>query len=546
MVAPRQPPLLALVDELLAEQGRLQTPVALAAQAYDQSKIENPKSKIWPSLIPLTAPGPGEQYAFEVDLDSCTGCKACVVACHSLNGLDDDEAWRDVGFVVGGSRAAPYQQTVTTACHHCADPGCLNGCPVLAYEKDPITGIVRHLDDQCIGCQYCILKCPYDVPKYNERLGIVRKCDMCHSRLAEGEAPACAQACPTHAIKIIKVSVFGAGTPSSRVDTSSFLPAAPDPSYTQPTTRYVTKRPTPVDVRPADAAVLRPQPPHWPLVALLMLMPMAVGCGVAALFCGSGFIPDTSGLKPDLHLLCLGWLAGAAGLALAALHLGQPLRAWKVFLNLRRSWFSREAVVFGLWFPLATAYVAVRLGWLPLSAGPLRSTLAVGTAALGTLGLFCSVMIYADTHRVFWRFSNTAPRFFGSAVILGLAGALTAPGAPLILGYFLAGATILKLAFEASALAALADEDDGNSPPARQTALLLTGPLRPANELRFAAALFGGILLPLLVASGNAPMAAAWPALGLALLGELAERYLFFRAVDAPKMPGQPDPGGHA
>jgi len=55
-------------------------------------------------------------------------------------------------------------------------------------------------------------------------------------------------------------------------------------------------------------------------------------------------------------------------------------------------------------------------------------------------------------------------------------------------------------------------------------------------------------LLPFLVAVGAAPLAAAWPALGFSLLGELAERYLFFRAVDAPKMPGQPDPGrgGHA
>ncbi len=530
MVAPRQPPLLALVDELLAEQGRLQTPVArFSAGQENGSSLTALRSQ----LIPLTAPGPGEQYAFEVDLDACTGCKACVVACHSLNGLDDDEAWRDVGFVVGGSRAAPYQQTVTTACHHCADPGCLNGCPVLAYEKDPITGIVRHLDDQCIGCQYCILKCPYDVPKYNERLGIVRKCDMCQQRLGEGEAPACVQACPTHAIKIIKVELH-----VGRADTSQFLPSAPDPSYTQPTTHYVTKRPAPIDVRPADAAVLRPQPPHWPLVALLMLMPMAVGCGVA---------DKILDLRTPALAVC-GWVAGAAGLALAALHLGQPLRAWRVFLGLRKSWFSREAVVFGLWFPMATAYVAVRLGWLPLAAGPLRSTLAIGTATLGVLGLFCSVMIYADTHRVFWRFANTAPRFFGTAVILGLAGALTAPGAPLALGYALAVVTMLKLAFEAGALSALKDLDDGTSPPARQTALLLTGPLRSANELRAIAALLGGILLPFMVASGTAPAAAAWPALGFALLGELAERYLFFRAVDAPKMPGQPDPGrgGHA
>lgn len=534
MVAPKkQPALLALVDELLADQGRLQTPVARASIAHDQvSNLQSPISN-YQSLIPLTAPGPGEQYAFEVDLDACSGCKACVVACHSLNGLDDEEAWRDVGLVTGGSRAAPYQQTVTTACHHCADPGCLNGCPVLAYEKDPLTGIVRHLDDQCIGCQYCILKCPYDVPKYNDRLGIVRKCDMCHQRLGAGEAPACAQACPTHAITIVKVSITGAGTPSPRVDTSAFLPAAPDPSYTQPTTRYVSKRPRPAEVQPADAAVLRPQPPHWPLVALLMLMPMAVGCGVA---------DKALDLRTNA-LAVTGWCAGAAGLALAGLHLGRPLRAWRIFLGLRKSWFSREAVLFGAWFPLATAYVAARLGWLPLPDGPWRPALAAGTAALGLAALFCSVMIYVDTRRVFWRFANTAPRFFGSAVILGLAAALTAPGAPRELGLLLAAVTIVKLAFEARALAPLQEEDDGLNSPARQTARLLAGPLRDANALRVLAALLGGILLPLSVALGAAVAGAAWPALAFCLGGELAERYLFFRAVDAPKMPGQPDPG---
>ena len=75
-------------------------------------------------------------------------------------------------------------------------------CPVNAYEKDPITGIVKHLDDQCFGCQYCTLACPYDVPKYHPGKGIVRKCDMCSSRLAVGEAPACVQACPHEAIAI--------------------------------------------------------------------------------------------------------------------------------------------------------------------------------------------------------------------------------------------------------------------------------------------------------------------------------------------------------
>ncbi len=526
MVASRENfPLLA---ELLAEQQRLDTPVARFSTAHDA--LAPHVTAIAPQLIPLSAPGPGEQYAFEVDLDSCTGCKSCVAACHSLNGLDDTETWRDVGLLVSPSRAHPFTQTVTTACHHCADPACLNGCPVLAYEKDPVTGIVRHLDDQCIGCSYCILKCPYDVPKFSERLGIVRKCDMCHSRLAEGEAPACAQACPTHAIKIITVSTIAASPLHAlHAQPNRFLPGAPDPAYTQPTTRYVTKRTLPRDLIAADAAALRPQPPHWPLVALLMFMPMAVGCGVA----------DKVFSLPTATLAVLCWLSGATGLAFSGLHLGQPLRAWRIFLGLRTSWLSREAVVFGTWFPLATVYTTARLGWLPPAFDGLRPWVAAATAACGILGLICSVMIYVDTRREFWRFAHTAPRFLGSAVVLGLASALASPGAPRALGLALALATLFKLLLESRALAPLGGDRDEIT-PARNTALLLVGPLRSVNELRVACALLGGILLPLMLALGPAPAGLGWVALAASLLGELLERSLFFRAVDAPKMPGVP------
>ena len=130
------------------------------------------------------------------------GCKACVVACHSRFGLDDDDSWRDVGKIRSSSTSE--QQTVTSACHHGAEPACLSGCPVGAYEKGADTGIVRHLDDQCIGCEYCSLKCPYDVPKYNKELGIVRKCDMCHDRW-RGRLRR-VQSCPNGAIHIELVS----------------------------------------------------------------------------------------------------------------------------------------------------------------------------------------------------------------------------------------------------------------------------------------------------------------------------------------------------
>src|ERR1041385_2403338 len=241
-----------LIDGLLAEQKSLQpgprgssladSAVEHFADLHDQRALPA-QARYYRDLIPLNKPGRGEQYAFEVDLDKCSGCKACVTACHSLNGLDDGEVWRSVGVLHSIDGSETFQRNVTTACHHCVDPGCLNGCPVLAYEKEPITGIVKHLDDQCIGCSCCILKCPYDVPKYSEKRGIVRKCDLCSSRLASGEAPACVQACPNEAIRITLVDREEISRAFTDSTANSFLPDSPAPDYTRPTTKYRSAEP---------------------------------------------------------------------------------------------------------------------------------------------------------------------------------------------------------------------------------------------------------------------------------------------------------------
>ena len=142
-----------------------------------------------------------------------------------------------------------------------------------AYEKDDNTGIVRHLDDQCIGCSYCILKSAYDVPKYSKKREIVRICDMCHQRLAEGEAPACVQACRTEAIRIVKISVskervLGKNLFHSMLGSS--ISSLADSSITLPTTRYVGRE-VPKSSTTADQETLIPQHAHWPLVLMFML-----------------------------------------------------------------------------------------------------------------------------------------------------------------------------------------------------------------------------------------------------------------------------------
>ncbi len=411
-----------LIDELLAEQQVLTAVERFARWHEAPGEIVEPAYR---RLLPASSPRPGEQYAFEVNLDQCSGCKACVTACHSLNGLDEAETWRSVGLLISEQTPASdstFQQHITTACHHCADPGCLNGCPVLAYDKDPVTGIVRHLDDQCIGCQYCVMKCPYEVPKYSERLGIVRKCDMCHSRLAVGEAPACVQACPNEAIKITVVGsaqlqvkyrtapvLKGVGkggkehrrkgeSPSTPFPllsfSNAFLPDTPNPALTLPTTRFVSNKLS-SDLRAADHASPRREQPHWPLVIMLVLTQAAAG-----LFLAASFVERATPLRS------VGFGLLVAGLIASVSHLGQPLKAWRAFLGWRKSWLSREIIAFNV-------FAAAALGAL------MQPTLAPVAALLGLVAVFASAMVYIDTGRSLWSPRFTCGNFFGTTLLLG-------------------------------------------------------------------------------------------------------------------------------
>lgn len=555
---------MTLVDALLAEQHEL-TAVEKFSRAHGRHELKTARYR---DLLPATAPAPGQQYAFEVDLDQCSGCKACVTACHALNGLDDEETWRSVGLLVspenmtarnGGSAFrvphSAFHQHITTACHHCADPGCLNGCPVLAYDKDPVTGIVRHLDDQCIGCQYCVMKCPYEVPKYSERLGIVRKCDMCANRLAVGEAPACVQACPNEAITITlvdKAKVRGAyrplpskgersrgerekgsrgkSAPSFPFSPTPFLPHSPNPAITLPTTRYRSANPKLAQLVAADHAAPRLDQAHGPLVIMLVLTQAAAGLALlpVALTLAGAAVPPVLTITSLVLLL--------AGMGAAVLHLGQPLKAWRSFLGWRKSWLSRELIAFH-------AFAAMALLSAVFSLTPsLPLYLSLLTAVTALLAVFASAMVYVDTQRPFWCARITFGNFFGTTLLLGATFGAVIFG---WLGNFsvaqpcaLAALFIRTTLFLWRRLEWRAARRDINSPihlNARVIGELLAWTQRANAALFLASTVFG------LLAIADVTGLAAWwanAAAATTFSSEIIARYVFFTASAAKRMPG--------
>ncbi len=157
-----------------------------------------------------------KQNTFLIDLTKCTGCRGCQVACKQWNQL---EAEKTEFFSGEGYQNPPAMSEYTYTrikfrdyqkngmnefafykemCMHCDDPACASVCPVGAFEKTP-EGPVIYKGDRCIGCRFCMIACPFGIPKYewSKGLPLVRKCTGCYDRVVAGLQPACATACPT-------------------------------------------------------------------------------------------------------------------------------------------------------------------------------------------------------------------------------------------------------------------------------------------------------------------------------------------------------------
>jgi Fe-S-cluster-containing dehydrogenase component len=152
-----------------------------------------------------------------VDTTRCVGCRACEAACSEANALAAPEKPGDDAVFAARRRTGPTSYTVVnkssakspsgedryakTQCMHCVTPACASGCVVKALEKTAAGPVIYH-EDRCLGCRYCMIACPFGVPKYEytKAAPLVRKCTFCAARQEKGLPPACTDACPSGAL----------------------------------------------------------------------------------------------------------------------------------------------------------------------------------------------------------------------------------------------------------------------------------------------------------------------------------------------------------
>lgn len=169
------------------------------------------------SATPSARAAPAAAHATLIDIARCLGCRSCEAACKAYHEFPPGEAhdlsptaWTYVHMQTL-SRPVPHltmgeamagQRAYKVQCMHCLAPACASACPVGALRKTA-SGPVVYDPGRCIGCRYCMIACPFQIPRYewDRPLPVIAKCNLCAERLAEGGRPVCVEACPAEALQ---------------------------------------------------------------------------------------------------------------------------------------------------------------------------------------------------------------------------------------------------------------------------------------------------------------------------------------------------------
>jgi Fe-S-cluster-containing dehydrogenase component/DMSO reductase anchor subunit len=334
------------------------------------------------------------RQGFIIDLNKCTGCHACVLACQIENAETQEIAWREV-FPYSNERLAgiPALQ-YSVACNHCEEAPCKPACPAEAFSRDKATGAIIHHEEACIGCKYCTWACPFEAPKYNEDKGVVEKCTFCLSRLEGGKKPACTTMCPTGALGYGPVEKEQQAAPGFiQHPVQPALNVIPPRREKGPEVHIHQEYPVSLKKTSAKRISFRHE---WPLAVFSFITAILFGI-VAGELAGKRLAPWW--IFPSL---------GLAGLVLSTAHLGRRDRAWRSIIHFKDSWLSREIIFFGLFLIAGSWYLGV---W--------RWNL------MGIIAIVTGVFTLFSIDRVYDPVRQKANRYFHSADTV-LTGALFA------------------------------------------------------------------------------------------------------------------------
>jgi len=339
----------------------------------------------------------GEGFIF--DHNKCVNCKACSAACILYNEWTVEP--RNILTYNAEAVSLLPVINISLACNHCESAACMDGCPSLAYSRDPLSGAVLLDRKKCIGCKYCQWNCPFDAPKFDSINKTIEKCNLCYNSLIEGRSPACASACPTGALTFGSMSETAGNIPYPWFPDTNLKPAI---EFTS--TRFATLQIVPEAERRQQKQEVYPKniSQETSLVIFSFLSVLSVVTLINA-FIGGTF-------TGNLLTVPLLFLAGIVSL----FHLGQKNRSWRALANLKKSPLSREIAAFIVYFSLSVATAVFRLPILMVVSS---------VAGLLFLIMIDSVYIYSDKSRSVVMHSGQT--FISALLIVSFLSGLTLP-----------------------------------------------------------------------------------------------------------------------